>query len=124
VLYYQQKFKKGFYSMTGLTNKKCEPCRIGTPPLTKQEIEALLPQLSSQWIVVDDHHLERQFSFPDFKSALDFTVKVGQLAEQEGHHPDIQLSWGKVKITLFTHKIKGLSLNDFILSSKIDRIIV
>lgn len=110
--------------MTDLTEQKCEPCRKGTPPLTRNEIDALLPQLSKQWKVVDDHHLERQFLFPDFKSALDFTVKVGELAEFEGHHPDIQLSWGKVTIILFTHKIKGLSRNDFILSSKIDRIAV
>ena len=81
------------HDMTNLTNQKCEPCRVGTPPLTRKEIEELLPQLSKEWKVVEDKQLERQFTFPNFKTALDFTVKVGALAEAEGHHPDILLSW-------------------------------
>ena len=105
-----------------LSDQKCEPCAKGTPPLTEAEVQKLVPSLNSDWKVVDLHHIEREFAFLNFKEALDFTVKVGNLAEKEGHHPDILLSWGKVKITLFTHKIKGLSINDFILAAKIDSI--
>ncbi len=111
--------------MTGndeLYSKKCEPCTSATMPLQEEEITELVPSLQSDWKVVDFHHLERDFKFVDFKEALDFTVAVGNLAEKEGHHPDILLSWGKVKITLWTHKIKGLSVNDFILAAKIDAI--
>lgn len=105
-----------------LVTKKCEPCARGTLPLTEAEVELLTPSLSNDWKVVDLHHIEREFRFADFKQALDYTVKIGAVAELEGHHPDIELSWGKVKITLWTHKIKGLSLNDFILAAKIDTI--
>lgn len=103
-----------------LTQKQCVPCKTGTPPLQAPEIAKLMPQLSPDWKVIDSHHLERQIAFPDFKTALAFTNKIGALAEQEGHHPDLLLGWGKVKVTLFTHKIKGLSENDFILAAKID----
>ena len=75
-----------------------------------------------KWQVVDEHHLERVFFFADFKGALGFTNAVGDLAEREGHHPDIRLSWGKVVVTLFTHKIDGLSESDFVLAAKIDRL--
>lgn len=74
------------------------------------------------WKVVQEHHLEKSFTFPDFKSALAFTNKVGHLAEQQGHHPDIHLAWGKVTITLWTHKIDGLSESDFILAAKMDQL--
>ena len=105
-----------------LSDKNCAPCQKGTPPLQEEEITKLLPSLQSDWKAVDLHHLEREFHFLNFKQALDFTIKVGALAEAEGHHPDILLSWGKAKITLWTHKINGLSDNDFILAAKIDRI--
>ena len=104
-----------------LFEQKCEPCRIGTPPLSLEESQALLTELSSEWHL-ENEHLVRQFRFADFKSALAFTNKVGNVAENEGHHPDILLSWGRVKITLWTHKIKGLSKSDFILAAKIDKI--
>lgn len=107
--------------MAELSKQKCEPCAKGTPPLTEAEIAKLLPSLHGDWKVIDHHHIEREFHFSNFKEALDFTVRVGNLAEAEGHHPDILLSWGKVKVTLFTHKIKGLSTNDFILAAKIDK---
>ena len=106
-----------------LTQKTCEPCEKGTPPLKQEEIDALLPSLHEDWHVIDLHHLERAFHFSNFKQALDFTIQVGQIAEQEGHHPDIVLSWGKVQVTLWTHKIKGLSSNDFILAAKIDMLL-
>lgn len=105
--------------MNELSKKKCVPCSKGTPPLKGTKITPLLQQLKG-WKVVDEHHLEKEYSFPNFKEALAFTNKVGQIAEQEGHHPDIYLSWGKVKIQLFTHKISGLSENDFILAAKCD----
>ena len=105
-----------------LTHKACLPCKKGTPPLGASEIATLKQQLKPDWKVVESHHLEREFSFPNFKTALDFTNAVGNLAEQEGHHPNIYLGWGKVKVTLWTHKINGLSENDFILAAKIDQL--
>lgn len=106
--------------MESLTEKKCVPCKEGATPLGKEEVEDLYQQLEKGWKVVDEHHLEKEWSFPNFKEALQFTNRVGQLAENEGHHPDIFLAWGKVKITLWTHKINGLSINDFILAAKIE----
>lgn len=108
--------------MKDLTSKKCVPCSIGAIPLNANEIQDLLKSLDKNWDVVDDIQIERTFKFKDFKEALEFTNKVGDLAEAEGHHPDICLSWGKVEITLWTHKIKGLHENDFILAAKIDNL--
>jgi 4a-hydroxytetrahydrobiopterin dehydratase len=107
--------------MTELASKNCVPCRGGTPPLAGKELEALALQVP-QWKVVDGHHLTRGFKFPDFLQALAFTNKVGQLAEAQGHHPDILLSWGKAEITTWTHSISGLSESDFILAAKIDKL--
>ena len=90
------------------------------PPLTGSEIEALIDELGSGWKVIENHHLEREYSFPDFRKAMDFTVRVGELAEEQGHHPDIYLAWGKVRITIWTHKIDGLTESDFILAAKTD----
>lgn len=106
--------------MSELAKKHCVPCRGGLPPLKGSEIDPLRKQLEGGWRVVGEHHLEREFTFKDFREAISFTNKVGGLAEEEGHHPDIYLAWGKVKITLWTHKIDGLSESDFILASKID----
>lgn len=105
-----------------LVRRKCAPCEKKTSPLVELEIANLLPSLHKEWKAVDLHHLEREFHFRDFKEAMDFTVKVGAIAEQEGHHPDIMLSWGKVKVSTWTHKINGLSINDFILAAKIDQL--
>ena len=99
----------------------CIPCKGGVPPLTEDAIQALLAQLPQGWLLVEQHHLEKTFTFPDFRHALNFTNLVGRLAEAEGHHPDIYLSWGKVKLTLWTHKINGLTESDFIFAAKADR---
>lgn len=108
--------------MTNLNDQKCVPCSIGAEPLNHIEIENYLKSLSEGWTNLEDKKIEKTFKFKDFKSALDFTNAVGEIAEEEGHHPNISLGWGYVKITLSTHKIKGLHLNDFILASKIDKI--
>ena len=107
--------------MAGLAEKTCVPCRGGVPPLTADEIRPLAVQIKG-WSVPDNHHIERTFKFPDFKTALDFTNKVGTLAEEQGHHPDIYLACGKVGIKIWTHKIDGLTESDFVLAAKIDRL--
>ena len=104
-----------------LADKKCVPCRGGLPPLTGAEL-AVLHHKVPKWIVEQEHHIHREFRFPDFKQALDFVNRVGALAEEQGHHPDILLAWGKADITLWTHKIDGLSESDFIMAAKIDRL--
>ncbi|RLB66136.1 MAG: 4a-hydroxytetrahydrobiopterin dehydratase [Deltaproteobacteria bacterium] len=104
-----------------LASKSCVPCRGGVPPLTREQIEPLLDQLSA-WSVETGHHLTKSYDFDDFATALDFVNRVGQVAEQEGHHPDLLLSWGKVSIDLWTHKIDGLSESDFILAAKCDQV--
>ena len=108
--------------MTDLLSKQCIPCSIGAPTLNEEEIKELLPSLKEGWNVIDNKRIEKSYKFKNFKEALDFVNKVGELAEKEGHHPNIYLSWGKVDITLFTHKIDGLHENDFILAAKIDEI--
>ncbi len=105
--------------MSELSEKKCIPCKGSEPPLSLEEVNANLQELDD-WIIEENHHLEKNFKFKNFKEALLFTNIIGQIAESEGHHPDIFLSWGKVGVTLFTHKIEGLSQNDFILAAKID----
>lgn len=104
-----------------LSEKDCVPCRGGVPPLTRDEIEPLLAQVRG-WRVVNDHHIEKSYDFPDFKTALSFTNRVGAIAEEQGHHPDIRLSWGKVAVEIWTHKIDGLTESDFILAAKIDEL--
>jgi 4a-hydroxytetrahydrobiopterin dehydratase len=108
--------------MTDLIVKSCIPCSVGTPSLEEKEINEYMVKLNETWKVIENKRIERKFKFKDFKEALDYTVKIGELAEKEGHHPDILLSWGKVVVTLTTHKIGGLSENDFILAAKIDRL--
>ncbi len=104
-----------------LAAEKCVPCRGGVPPLTGAEYEPLLAQLDPAWRVVDGHHLTRDFTFPDFATALAFTNRVGAIAEEEGHHPDLRLGWGKVGVDVWTHKIDGLTRSDFVLAAKIDQ---
>jgi 4a-hydroxytetrahydrobiopterin dehydratase len=102
-----------------LAEKHCVPCRGGVPPLKGEELELMMAQVGG-WQVVNEHHLAKTYTFPDFRTALDFVNRIGAIAEQEGHHPDLQLSWGKVGVETWTHKINGLTESDFILAAKID----
>ena len=107
--------------MSGLADQACVPCRGGVSALSKDEITPLLGQLNN-WEVVRGHHLTKTSTFPDFVTALAFVNRVGQVAEQQGHHPDIYLTWGKVRVEIWTHKIDGLTESDFVLAAKIDRL--
>ena len=111
--------------MTDLASKRCVPCQGGVPPLAGAELDRLLDELDRErggWRVVDGHHLEKEFRFKDFREALAFVNRVGEVAEEEGHHPDLHLTWGKVTMTTWTHKIDGLTESDFILAAKADRL--
>jgi|SRR3569832_240528 len=108
--------------MTELAAKVCVACEGGVPPLAKAQAQELNKQLKGWTVSGDNKWLSKEFKFADFKEALAFTNKVGEIAEKEGHHPDIVLSWGKVVIELTTHAIQGLSENDFILAAKIDQL--
>lgn len=103
-----------------LAKQTCVPCRGGVPPLAGQRIAELLEQLGGGWQVRDEHHLEKTYEFEDFAQALAFTNRVGAIAEEQGHHPDIHLSWGRVKLEIWTHKIGGLTQSDFVLAAKAD----
>ena len=105
-----------------LADKACIPCRGGIPPLEVAAAKQFLSQAPS-WTLMDDaHRIERTFRFPDFKGAIAFVNKVGELAEAEGHHPDIHFGWGYATVSMHTHKIKGLHENDFIMAAKINRL--
>jgi 4a-hydroxytetrahydrobiopterin dehydratase len=106
--------------MTDLTKKVCVACEGGTLPLQKAEVEVLLKQVPGWNVRLDGKSIVREYKFKDFAEALAFVNKVGEIAEHEGHHPDIELGWGRVKITLTTHAIKGLSENDFIVAAKVN----
>lgn len=106
--------------MTTLVEKTCRPCQGGTEPLKGQALAEYAGQVNPAWNVVDEHHLMREFDFDDFRQALDFVKRVGEMAEAENHHPDIYLGYGKVRIELWSHKIGGLHENDFVLAAKID----
>ena len=107
--------------MNELANRVCVPCKGGIPPLKGKELKALQNQLGNGWNVINEHHLKKKWKFDDFESALNFTNKIGSLAEDQGHHPDIYLAWGKVEIKMWTHKISGLTESDFILAAKADQ---
>jgi 4a-hydroxytetrahydrobiopterin dehydratase len=111
-------------AVSDLVQSTCVPCRGGVPTLNDAEIAALATEVP-EWRVVEVEgvrRIERTFSFANFREALAFTVAVGELAEREGHHPDLHLSWGKVRVETWTHKIRGLHRNDFVLAAKIDAI--
>ena len=106
--------------MSELAAKECVPCRGAVPPLKGAEIAGLMEKLGGGWKVVGEHHLEKEYAFKNFRAALDYTNRVGEMAEAQGHHPDVYLAWGKVKLTIWTHKIDGLTESDFIFAAKAD----
>ncbi|TWT45962.1 putative pterin-4-alpha-carbinolamine dehydratase [Phycisphaerae bacterium RAS1] len=108
--------------MSELAQRKCVPCQGGTPPLLPEASRTLQSQLGGGWQVQQNHHLEKTFAFPDFVSALKFVNRAGEVAEAEGHHPDVFLAWGKVGFKIWTHKIDGLTESDFVLAAKIERL--
>ncbi len=107
--------------MSELASQTCVPCKGGVPALAGKELDELHRKLPD-WEVINGHHLHHAFEFPDFEQALAFVNRVGDLAEQQGHHPDVYLTWGKVEITIWTHKVDGLTESDFILAAKIDQL--
>ena len=108
--------------MSDLNQEKCVACRRYSPHVTREEIDQLLPQVSDWSLVEEDgiNKLDRPFRFANFQTALDFTNRVGELAEEEGHHPRLITEWGSVKVTWWTHKIKDLHRNDFVMAAKCD----
>jgi 4a-hydroxytetrahydrobiopterin dehydratase len=105
-----------------LSKRQCIPSKGGMRPLRGENLENIHKQLNGNWLVVDEHHIEKEYVFTNFRQALTFTNQVGELAEAEGHHPDIYLAWGKVKLMVWTHKIDGLTESDFILAAKVDEL--
>lgn len=106
--------------MSELAKMKCGSCDTAVAPLPPAETSKLEKELGKGWKVVDGHHLEKQFDFKDFRQALAFTNRIGEIAESIGHHPDIYLTWGKVRLDIFTHKVNGLTKDDFILAAKFE----
>lgn len=104
-----------------LADKTCVPCRGGVPPLAGRDLKGLARQVP-EWEVVGEHHLKREFRFRNFREALAFVNRVGALAEEQGHHPDVSFGWGRAEVVIFTHAIDGLTESDFILAAKIDRL--
>ena len=107
--------------MTDLASRDCIPCRGGVDPLSGDELDRWADELGNDWQVIDGHHLTKRYSFDDFQAALDFTNRLGELAEEVDHHPEICLTWGRVDVTIYTHKIDGLADADFIWAAKADR---
>ena len=103
-----------------LAKQPCIPCRGGVPPLTGAQIDGMLQLLGGGWECVHEHHLEREYPFKNFADALAFTNMVGAIAEEENHHPDILTTWGKTKVSIWTHKIDGLTESDFIFAAKVE----
>ncbi len=110
---------EGWPSVTDLAQKKCVPCRGDVPPLTEAEIRPLLEQLNG-WEIEGTHHIYKQYGFDDYAGALAFVNQLSEVAESEGHHPEVWFTWGKVRVTICTHKIDGLTESDFVLAAKID----
>ena len=109
--------------MSELSRKHCSPCDGGTPRLQGKPLADIRKKLKGRWQVVKGHHLEKEYKFKNFKEALAFTNRVGKLAEAQGHHPDIFLAWGQVKLTVWTHSIGGLSESDFIFAARADKVL-
>lgn len=104
-----------------LADRQCVPCRGGVPPLPRERIDALLKELERGWALTESGHLEKSYEFRDFAEALAFANRVGAIAEQEAHHPDLHVSWGRCGVEIWTHKIDGLTESDFYLAAKVDR---
>ncbi|HEY0320751.1 MAG TPA: 4a-hydroxytetrahydrobiopterin dehydratase [Pyrinomonadaceae bacterium] len=105
--------------MSSLASRQCVPCRGGVPPMRGKEIKEFLGELKG-WDVIEEHHLLKSFGFGNFRQALDFVNRIGEVAEAQGHHPDISFGWGYAQVKIWTHKIDGLTESDFILAAKID----
>jgi 4a-hydroxytetrahydrobiopterin dehydratase len=105
--------------MAGLADRQCVPCKGGVPPLSGEESAPLLAQLEG-WNIVDNHHLEKHYKLKNFVEALELVNRIGAIAEEQNHHPDIFLAWGRVRVTIWTHKINGLTESDFIFAAKCD----
>jgi 4a-hydroxytetrahydrobiopterin dehydratase len=105
-----------------LADRECVPCKGNVPPLKGDLLLQYQNQLAGDWKVIEEQRLEKTYKFKDFRQALDFAVRIGELADKIGHHPDIFLAWGLVKLTIWTHKIHGLSEADFVLAAKADRL--
>lgn len=103
-----------------LARRTCVPCRGGVPPLKGDELTDLHQRLAGGWKIVGEHHLNKEYPFEDFAAALAFVGRIGAIAEEQGHHPDIYLAWGIVRVDIWTHKIEGLTESDFILAAKFD----
>lgn len=107
--------------MSELADKTCVPCKGGVTPLEGESLKELHHQIP-EWTIVEEHHLRREFGFKSFREALEFVNQVGELAEEQGHHPDIEFGWGRAEVEIFTHKIDGLTESDFIFAAKVDRL--
>lgn len=106
----------------GLAEEKCVPCRGGVPPLGKQRVAELLGELGGGWALDAQGHLTRSYAFKNFVEALEFANRVGEIAEAEGHHPDLHVRWGECAVEIWTHKIGGLTESDFYLAAKVSRL--
>ena len=105
-----------------LSQKKCVPCEGGVSKLTMDEVDRYISELNTDWEIIESNKIKRTFHFVNFVQTMDFVYKVAETAEAEGHHPDLHISYGKCEVELWTHAIGGLSENDFILASKIDKL--
>ena len=112
----------GGENLDNLSDMECVPCKGGVPPLSDEESDAFLSQIHDDWEVVKNHHLTRTWPFPDFASALEFINKLGEICEQQNHHADFELGWGRVVSVIYTHKIDALTESDFVLAAKFDTI--
>ena len=106
--------------MDNLSKKNCIPCKSGSIPLKGKHLSALMKDIDKDWRLIEEHHLEREFNFPNFQEAWNYLNKVAEMSEQQDHHPDLELSWGRVKVKIWTHKIDGLTESDFVFAAKCD----
>ncbi|MDK1023733.1 MAG: 4a-hydroxytetrahydrobiopterin dehydratase [Gammaproteobacteria bacterium] len=106
-----------------LSSKQCVPCRGGISPLKGTQLHQLCDQLDHGWEIIDAHHLTKSFKFKDFTAALACVNRIGEMADEQAHHPDIYLAWGKVRVEVWTHKIDGLTESDFIFAAKAEQLV-